>query len=242
VELGTAGAVDAKRSFIYLVPSQTLAVCDGNAFDAAYDCGGVKIEGRRHGQRKPMQAPGQRAALEQFHDEEAHAVLEADVVDGEDVRVVQRAGRAGLELEPTPALRIGRRRFGQHLDGDRAIETCVAGPVDLAHATGAQRCEDLVWTEAAAGCKAHRRSLFLEPASCGSTREPREEILGNPASLSHRRSGRSSLAVNLFFAALNWLLGGERAEPTTARLLHQPILECPLGRLREAEDAASRAG
>jgi len=38
VDLGTAGAVDPKRSLIYLVPAADFKVCDGNAFDKAYDC------------------------------------------------------------------------------------------------------------------------------------------------------------------------------------------------------------
>lgn len=44
VQLGTAGAVDAKRSYIYLVPSAEFKVCDGNSFDPAYDCSGARIK------------------------------------------------------------------------------------------------------------------------------------------------------------------------------------------------------
>ena len=44
VQLGTAGAVDAKRSYIYLVPGADFQVCDGNAFDPAYDCSGAQIK------------------------------------------------------------------------------------------------------------------------------------------------------------------------------------------------------
>src|SRR5262245_34062613 len=44
VALGTAGAVEPKKSFIYLVPSAEFAVCDGNAFDAAIDCAGNVIK------------------------------------------------------------------------------------------------------------------------------------------------------------------------------------------------------
>lgn len=44
VQLGTAGAVDAKRSYIYLKPSAEFQVCDGNAFDAAYDCDGTQFK------------------------------------------------------------------------------------------------------------------------------------------------------------------------------------------------------
>jgi hypothetical protein len=44
VALGTAGAVEAKRSYIYLVPSDDFRVCDGNAFDEARDCTGAQIK------------------------------------------------------------------------------------------------------------------------------------------------------------------------------------------------------
>jgi len=44
VQLGTAGAVEAKRSYIYLVPSDEFQVCDGNAMDPAFDCAGTQIK------------------------------------------------------------------------------------------------------------------------------------------------------------------------------------------------------
>jgi hypothetical protein len=44
VALGKAGDVNPKTSYIYLVPSATFQVCDGNSFDAAYDCSGAQIK------------------------------------------------------------------------------------------------------------------------------------------------------------------------------------------------------
>jgi hypothetical protein len=44
VQLGTAGAVEAKRSYIYLVPSAEFQVCDGNSSDPAFDCNGMQIK------------------------------------------------------------------------------------------------------------------------------------------------------------------------------------------------------
>lgn len=44
VALGTAGAADAKRSYIYLVPSAEFRVCDGNSADEAYDCNGAYLK------------------------------------------------------------------------------------------------------------------------------------------------------------------------------------------------------
>ena len=75
----------------------------------------------------------------------------AEVVDGEDVGMVQRGGCAGLLLEPMEALRVGRKRRGEHLDGDVPAEAWVTRPIDLAHAAGPNGREDLVRAEAGAG-------------------------------------------------------------------------------------------
>ena len=52
------------------------------------------------GQGTAREAIGQRLAVEQLHHEVVHAVLMPDVVDGADVRVVQRGDGARLALEP----------------------------------------------------------------------------------------------------------------------------------------------
>ena len=81
--------------------------------------------------------------------------LLADVVEGADVRMVELRDRPRLALEALAELRIGRERVGQDLDRDGAIEARVAGPVDLAHAAGAEGGEDFVRAEAGAGGKGH---------------------------------------------------------------------------------------
>ena len=52
------------------------------------------------GQGTTREAIGQRLAVEQLHHQEVDAVLMPDVVDGADVRVVQRGNRARFALEP----------------------------------------------------------------------------------------------------------------------------------------------
>ena len=84
--------------------------------------------------------------------------MAADVVDGADVRIVQRGNRARFLLEALPRFRIGGERAGEHLDGDRAIEPDVARAVDLAHAARADGAEDFVRTEARADGQRHRRA------------------------------------------------------------------------------------
>ena len=77
-----------------------------------------------------------------------HQIVEravaADVVDGADVRIVQRRDGAGFLLEALARFGIGRQRAGQDLDGHRAIQPGVTGAVNLAHAARADRRDDLV--------------------------------------------------------------------------------------------------
>ncbi len=82
----------------------------------------------------------------------------AEVVDGRDVRMVQRPGRLGFLLEALQAIRVLRKRRRQHLDRDVALEPLVARPIDLAHPSGADRREDLIGTELRSGDECHFRS------------------------------------------------------------------------------------
>jgi hypothetical protein len=69
--------------------------------------------------------------------------------------VVQRGGRSRLLLEAMAAVRVVRTPRREHLDGDDAVETRITGLVHLAHATGADRGEDLVRSETRARRKGH---------------------------------------------------------------------------------------
>ena len=52
----------------------------------------------------------QRLAVEALHDEKVDAVLVADVVEGADVRMIQRGDRLRFALEPRPANRDRKLR------------------------------------------------------------------------------------------------------------------------------------
>jgi hypothetical protein len=52
--------------------------------------------------------------------------------------------------------RIVRQVRREDLDGDGAVQACVAGAVDLPHATGAGGANDLVGAEPCAGLESHR--------------------------------------------------------------------------------------
>ena len=58
--------------------------------------------------------------------------------------MIERGERLRFTLEARQAIGIGREQLGQHLDRDVAVETRVAGAIDLAHAARAEHTGDLV--------------------------------------------------------------------------------------------------
>jgi len=72
-------------------------------------------------------------------------------VDGRDVGVVELREQLRLALEPCQPLDILRQMLWQNLDRDITFEPSVTRPVHLAHASRAQRREDLVVAESSSG-------------------------------------------------------------------------------------------
>ena len=105
------------------------------AVERVGDLGAVAdhLVGRQRAARQPA---GQRLAFQVLHDEKGDAVLLADVVEHADVRVVQRPDRPRFAVEPLAQLRVVGEDRREDLDGDRAVEPGVAGPVHLSHPAG----------------------------------------------------------------------------------------------------------
>ena len=91
--------------------------------------------------------PAERLALEELGHDVGLIVVDADVVDGEEVGVVERCGGAGLALEAFPPIGAVRDLWRQHLDRHLAAEFGVAGAPHLAHPTGPDGGEDFVAAE-----------------------------------------------------------------------------------------------
>ena len=77
----------------------------------------------------------------------------ADVVERADVRMVRAARSRAPRVRSVRGTPGRPRAPRQDLDRDRAIEPRVAGPVDLAHAAGAEGRDDFVRAETGAGCE-----------------------------------------------------------------------------------------
>ena len=113
---------------------------------------GVERVGNLHGQpqqqadleRASVDLARQRAALEQLHRDERAALVLVHLVDGADVGMVQRRGRARLAQEALGRLRIVRAVLRQELQRHAAGQLDVLGQIHDAHAAGAERVEDAI--------------------------------------------------------------------------------------------------
>ena len=87
----------------------------------------------------------QRASLDALHDDEDLGPAgEPDVVHGDDVRVVDHGGRAGLVAEPAAVLGVAAELGGQQLHRDGAPELAVDRAVDLGHPAAPDQALQLV--------------------------------------------------------------------------------------------------
>src|SRR5262245_66200765 len=77
-----------------------------------------KLERLREPQAVTGSQPVQRRAGHMLHDDEVAAVVRADVEDGDDVGMVERAGRLRFLYEPLPAFGIGDLLRRQDFDRD----------------------------------------------------------------------------------------------------------------------------
>src|SRR5471032_2285811 len=93
----------------------------------------------------------ERLAFEQLHRDERW--IGADIVDGADIRVVERGGRPRFPLETIKRLRRRGDSVRQNFDGHHPLETRVRGPIHFAHPAGTERADDFVGTESSAGSK-----------------------------------------------------------------------------------------
>ena len=93
----------------------------------------------------------ERLALNEFADNVLLAGLNANVVHGDDVGVVERGNGAGFTLKAGAQLGAGCALLAENLDGDIAVEARVAGAIHLAHAAYSECGLDLIDAKAGIG-------------------------------------------------------------------------------------------
>src|SRR5262249_19313109 len=87
---------------------------------------------------------GQAAAGNEFQGEERQAVLFAHLIDLHNVGVLETGHDFGFGTKAYQVVGLGVRRGPNHLEGYRAVQADLPGPVDDAHAAPAELTLNLV--------------------------------------------------------------------------------------------------
>ena len=95
------------------------------------------------------QARPQRFAMQQLSNRVSNTLLVAEVVNRQDVGMRKGGRRLSLDFKPGQGVRMRGEMLGKDLDRHRAIQPRVRGPIDFAHAAGAQPRLDPVVAERA---------------------------------------------------------------------------------------------
>ena len=122
------------------------------------------------GDRTRGQPCTQRLSVDVLRGDEIHVSDMADVVNGQDVRMVQRRNRARLLLKSAHPILVGDERTRQNLEGDLPPQAEILGEIDLPHAAGAERRDHAIVGKLLTGSeRGHAAGLSLVPVSAGST-------------------------------------------------------------------------
>ena len=120
----------------------------------------------------PSQPVFQRLSFEELHDDEGLAIEFANIVDGADVRMVERVCSARFSLETFERLPVLCEVFRQELERYEAPEPRVLGLVDDPHATATKPFHDPVMSDRLANqiAESHARGIaakgLLAAQSC----------------------------------------------------------------------------
>jgi hypothetical protein len=101
----------------------------------------------------------ERLAVEKFHGDEGLAVLLANVVNGADVRMIERGGGLGFALETGEGLRVARDVLREKFQRDETAEARVLGFVDDTHAATTEFFDDAVVRDGLADGEAEVRHV-----------------------------------------------------------------------------------
>jgi hypothetical protein len=105
-------------------------------------------------------------SLEQLGDEIRRAVMESEVVDGDEVGVVERASETRLLLKAAKQLWVSGESFVDDLEGNLTPQPGVACAVHLGHSTGTEDRQHLVRAQPRSRSQAHRRRLAERGTAC----------------------------------------------------------------------------
>lgn len=134
----------------------------------------------------------QRFAFQQFRDHIRRPGVGAHIMDGKNVRMVERTGGLRLLLETPQAFGVGGKRGRKHLDRDIAPQSGVRRAIYLSHSAFANFGADFVAAESCAGSDAHRTRRAC-PSSMTSTSGVARWGAGSVTSLTRSLLGSNPL-------------------------------------------------
>jgi hypothetical protein len=109
---------------------------------------GLDVPGRHSRRDGPVAHDlAQRPAGHVVHREERLTLVLAHLVNGYDVRVLQRGSGLGLGAEPTHELGPRERGADHHFEGDNAVQASLPGSVNHAHSPTGDFLQQLVVAE-----------------------------------------------------------------------------------------------
>jgi len=83
-------------------------------------------------------------AVDELHHDEVSPIVLVDLVDGDDVRMIQRRRSFGFVNEPLLARLVCQLLGTQDFDANETIEPQIAGLIDNTHSAFAELGDDLV--------------------------------------------------------------------------------------------------
>ncbi len=89
-----------------------------------------------------------RFTTNQFHGDEVRVFHTAELINGDNIRVVKRGGGTGFRLKAGQGFRMRMMPHRNRLNCDFTPQTRVAGAVNFAHTSGPESLEDFVGAEA----------------------------------------------------------------------------------------------
>jgi hypothetical protein len=90
-------------------------------------------------QRTLLETRGEGVAFQVFEDEKIGVAVAPEIVQGTDIRMIERGHRSRLALEAFAQSWVARHACTEDLDGDNSIESRVHGAIDLAHSASSER-------------------------------------------------------------------------------------------------------
>src|SRR5580693_1257973 len=125
------------------------------AVDDAFPMSGIQRIGNLDGQpqldigfdRFSRDAMLKGYAFKKLHDDEGASILLTDVIDGADVRVIERGCSAGFAAKPFKNLTVPGQVLGKKLERNKAAQARVLRPVNHTHSTAAKLLHNAVVRE-----------------------------------------------------------------------------------------------